>query len=133
MEGLRGRVSSANWHHPFFYFMGSLRVSASYYLFWHLLLCLKKNQNAPRASEHPPVREKNVKTFRWDHRLQMQNLFMALLFFVVFRFFLFAVFALFFLLMLSLELCRCSFDLFLSSRPRINSTGLATVYITGHG
>ena len=27
-------------------------------------LCLKKNQNAPRPSEHPPV-----KTFRWDHRL----------------------------------------------------------------
>ena len=25
---------------------------------------LKKNQNAPRPSEHPPVRGKNVKTFR---------------------------------------------------------------------
>ena len=38
----------------------------------------KKNQNAPRPSEHPPVREKNVKTFRWDqHRLQIQNLLMA--------------------------------------------------------
>ena len=33
--------------------------------------------NACRHSEHPPVREKNVKTFRWDHRLQRQNLFMA--------------------------------------------------------
>ena len=27
---------------------------------------LKKNLNAPRPSEHPPVRGKNVKTFRWD-------------------------------------------------------------------
>ena len=37
-----------------------------------------KNQNAPRPSEHPPVRGGgNVKTFRWDQRLQMQNLFMA--------------------------------------------------------
>ena len=26
------------------------------------ILCLKKNQNAPRPSEHPPVRGKNVKT-----------------------------------------------------------------------
>ena len=31
---------------------------------------LKKNQNAPRPSEHPPVKGENVKTFRWDHRLQ---------------------------------------------------------------
>ena len=38
---------------------------------------LKRNQNAPGPSEHPPVRGKNVKTFRWDHRLQIQNLFMA--------------------------------------------------------
>ena len=38
---------------------------------------LKKNQNTPRPSEHPPVREENVKTFRWDQRLQIQNLFMA--------------------------------------------------------
>ena len=35
--------------------------------------CLKRN----RPSEHPPVRGENVKTFRWDHRLQRQNLFMA--------------------------------------------------------
>ena len=42
------------------------------------LFCLKENQNAPRLSEHPPVRGKNVKTFRWDHRLQIiQNLSMA--------------------------------------------------------
>ena len=34
--------------------------------------CLKKNQNAPRSSEHPPVRGKKVKTFRLDHRLQIQ-------------------------------------------------------------
>ena len=38
--------------------------------------CLRKNQNEPRTSEHPPVRGgKNVKTFRWDQRLQIQNLF----------------------------------------------------------
>ena len=39
--------------------------------------CLKKKMNASRPSEHPPVRRKNVKTFRWDHRLQRKNLFMA--------------------------------------------------------
>ena len=40
--------------------------------------CLKKNQNAPRPSEHPPVRGGgDVKMFRWDQRLQIQNLFMA--------------------------------------------------------
>ena len=33
-------------------------------------------------------------------------------------------------LLLSLELGRCSSDIFLSSRPR---TGLATTYITGYG
>ena len=38
---------------------------------------LKKNLKASRPSEHPPVRGKNVKTFRWDHGLQIQNLFMA--------------------------------------------------------
>ena len=42
--------------------------------------------------------------------------------------FLFGVFVLFFVVffLLSLELCRCSSDLFLSSRPR---TGLATTYL----
>ena len=36
-------------------------------------VCLKKNLNASSPSEHPPpVREKNVKTFRWDHRLQIK-------------------------------------------------------------
>ena len=29
---------------------------------------------ASRPSEHPPVRGKNVKSFRWNHRLQRQNL-----------------------------------------------------------
>ena len=38
---------------------------------------VKKTLNASRPSEHPPVKEKNVKTFRWDHGLQRQNLFMA--------------------------------------------------------
>ena len=32
------------------------------------------NLNASRHSEHPPVREKNVKTFKWNHGLQIQNL-----------------------------------------------------------
>ena len=36
-----------------------------------------KNLNASRPSEHPPVRGRNVKTFRWNHRLQRPNLFMA--------------------------------------------------------
>ena len=40
-------------------------------------LSLKKNLNASKPSEHSPVRRKNVKTFRWDHRLQRPNLFMA--------------------------------------------------------
>ena len=31
--------------------------------------------NAPRPSEHLPVRGENVKTFKWDQRLQIQNLF----------------------------------------------------------
>ena len=38
---------------------------------------LKKNLNVSRPSEHPPVRGENVKTFRWDHGLQRQNLLMA--------------------------------------------------------
>ena len=36
--------------------------------------CFKKNLNASRPSEHPTVKGKNVKTFRWNHRLQRQNL-----------------------------------------------------------
>ena len=36
----------------------------------------KKNLNTSRP-EYPPVREENVKTFWWDHRLQIQNLFMT--------------------------------------------------------
>ena len=42
-----------------------------------MFVFLKKNQNASRPSEHPPVRGGNVKTFRWDQSLQIQNLFMA--------------------------------------------------------
>ena len=42
------------------------------------ILFFKKNLNASRPSEHPSVRgEKNVNAFRWDHGLQIQNLFMA--------------------------------------------------------
>ena len=37
--------------------------------------------NASRPSEHPPVRMENVKTFRWDHKLQRQNLF--IMFFLI--------------------------------------------------
>ena len=43
---------------------------------------------------------------------------------------LFVVFALFFVFKVSLKFCRCSSNIFLSSRPR---TGLATAYITGYG
>ena len=40
--------------------------------------CVLNNyQNVPRPSEHPPVGGKYVKTFRWDQRLQIQNLFTA--------------------------------------------------------
>ena len=45
-------------------------------LYW-CVLSLKKNLNASRPSEHPPVRGGNVKKFRWDHRLHRQNLFKA--------------------------------------------------------
>ena len=39
----------------------------------HVRFCIKKNQNAPIPSEHPPARRKIVKTFRWDQRLQIQK------------------------------------------------------------
>ena len=39
--------------------------------------CLKKNLNTSRPSEHPSIRGENVKMLRWDHRLQIQNLFVA--------------------------------------------------------
>ena len=40
-------------------------------------ICFKKILNTLRPSEHSPVRGKDVGTFRWDHRLQRQNLFVA--------------------------------------------------------
>ena len=43
-------------------------------ILYQVAVFLKKNQNAPRLSEHPPVRGGgggNVKTFRWDQRLQI--------------------------------------------------------------
>ena len=43
----------------------------------YYIYILKKKQNTPIPSEHPPVRRKNGKTFRWDQRLQIPNLFMA--------------------------------------------------------
>ena len=54
---------------------GKSAVSGNHFSFF-----FKKNLNASRPSEHPPVRGENVKTFlrtRWDHRLQIQNLFIA--------------------------------------------------------
>ena len=39
---------------------------------------VEKNLNASRHCEHPPARGGgDVKTFRWDHRLQKQNLFVS--------------------------------------------------------
>ena len=49
----------------FFYVM--LRRSRCVLIFLNtLFLFLEKNLNASRPSELPPVREKNVITFRWD-------------------------------------------------------------------
>ena len=53
------------------------RVLCAIVPFFLSVLFLKKNLNTSKPSEHPPVRGENVKTFRWDHRLQIQNLFMA--------------------------------------------------------
>ena len=36
-----------------------------------LLVFKKKSEHVSRPSEHPPVRGGDVKTFRWDHRLQV--------------------------------------------------------------
>ena len=50
----------------------------------------KKILNASRPSEHPPVGGENVKTLRWDHSLQIQNLLLfVLLKFRVFCFYFF--------------------------------------------
>ena len=57
------------------------------------------------------------------------SFFVLFLFLFCFCFCFVVVFVLFLFFMLSLELCRCSSDLFLSSRLR---TGLATTYITGY-
>ena len=40
-------------------------------------MVFKENLNASRPSEHAAVRGENVKAFRWDHRLQRQNLFVT--------------------------------------------------------
>ena len=42
-----------------------------------IYIFFKKNLNASRPSEHPSVRGENVKTLKWDHRLQRRSLFMA--------------------------------------------------------
>ena len=52
---------------------GALVIYIIYLLFRGLFPCLKKNLNTSRPSEHPPVRGKNLATFRWDHRLQRQT------------------------------------------------------------
>ena len=39
----------------------------------------KEILNASRPSEHPPVGGENVKTLRWDHSLQIQNLLLFVL------------------------------------------------------
>ena len=36
------------------------------------VLFIKKNRNASSPSGHPLVSGKNVKTFRWDHRMQIR-------------------------------------------------------------
>ena len=65
------------------------------------------------------------------YRVPFVYLFLACTCILLFLFLSLCRFCLFvFFLLLSLELGRCSSDLFLSSRPR---TGLATTYITGYG
>ena len=60
-----------------FNYLGSIEaVTAELFIvFVVVFVCSKKNLSASRRSEHPRVRGKNVKTFRWDHRLQRPNLF----------------------------------------------------------
>ena len=41
-----------------------------------MFLFLKKNSIASRPSEHTPSQGEKIKTFWWDNRLQIQNLFM---------------------------------------------------------
>ena len=62
-------------HYSLLYIISHARVRNTFYTPY----CLKKNLNASRSSEHPSIREENVKTFRWNHsRLQIiQNLFMS--------------------------------------------------------
>ena len=43
----------------------------------HVQRNLKRNLNQSRPFEHHPVRAGNVKTLRWDDRLQIQNICMA--------------------------------------------------------
>ena len=52
---------------------GTITDSSTILVTMYYCSYLKKNQNAPRPSEHPPVMGENVKTFRWDQRLQIQN------------------------------------------------------------
>ena len=67
-------------------------------------------------------------TLSIEFLLSFSGMCILLLFFSFCRFCFVSLFI--YLFLLSLELCRCSSDLFLSSRPR---TGLATTYVTGYG
>ena len=54
------------------------RVVSNDFVLWTCYTYLKKNQNTPRPSEHPPVMgEKMSKRLGGIKRLQIQNLFMA--------------------------------------------------------
>ena len=88
-------------------------------IYWYLVGCKDKshymNPRVVTLGHHYNVGEEKPTVI-------LYTLFLS---FVVFVLFLFC-----FVFMLSLELCRFSSDLFLSSRP---GTGLATTYITGYG
>ena len=60
----------------------------------------------------------------------LSSIFFWHVYFVIVPFFLSFLLCFVAFFLLSLEIFRCSSDLFLSSRPR---TGLATTYITGYG
>ena len=66
---------------PFFCFFVDVAFSEScitvFSLYCMESCCLKKIRTHPDLLSMPQSGGKNVKTFRWDHRLQIQNLFMA--------------------------------------------------------
>ena len=52
-----------------------LQLGTLLYCYWD---CLKKNLNASKLSEHLPQTGGSIKTFRWEHRLPRQNLFIMI-------------------------------------------------------